>query len=211
MNFKNKIFITFFVLLAFILIFNINNVFAFSSFSELTDNDIYNYISLGLTHLRDVDNVDISLINNCYVHCRADTQCVQVFYLTDDSSYYTQGTAGIFSSHTYYVYFNLSDSSIVDSGFSGTSATNTCWIKHESHYLYGSTVDFTGSVDYNANLVFPQPVTEIPATTIPALETANQIPEAIVKTLKIMIPVGLVLLSIGLVIYLIKRVKYSIM
>lgn len=42
--------------------------------------------------------------------------------------------------------------------------------------------------------------------TIPALETVEQIPEAITKTLQVMIPVGLVILSMVLVVYLIKSV-----
>lgn len=58
----------------------------------------------------------------------------------------------------------------------------------------------------NGTVFFPLPVTEIPETTIPALETVEQIPTAMVETLKMIIPVGLVVLSVVLLIYLIKSV-----
>ena len=56
------------------------------------------------------------------------------------------------------------------------------------------------------------PVVETPEITtpeveIPALETVEQIPEAMKETMKVVIPVGLVILGIGLVVYLIKFVK----
>ena len=56
---------------------------------------------------------------------------------------------------------------------------------------------------------FPEPIPEIPeipATTIPALETVEQIPTAMVETLKLIIPVGLVIFGIVLLISLIKSV-----
>lgn len=54
------------------------------------------------------------------------------------------------------------------------------------------------------------PVTEQPEMVeIPALETVEQIPETIVKTLKLIIPVGLVVLSIFFVIYLVRRLIYQ--
>jgi len=68
-----------------------------------------------------------------------------------------------------------------------------------------SDIDKTG-------FFFPEPIPEIPevpetpATTIPALETVEQIPTAMVETLKLIIPVGLVIFGIVLLISLIKSV-----
>lgn len=60
---------------------------------------------------------------------------------------------------------------------------------------------------------FKTPLTEtpetIPATVeIPKLETVEQIPETIITTLKLIIPVGLVILSMVLVIYLVRYEIY---
>lgn len=76
----------------------------------------------------------------------------------------------------------------------------------------GNVVIYAINTNTGENEIFFQtPPQIVEGITIPALETADQIPQAIVTTLKILIPVGLIVLSIGLVVYLIKRVKYSIM
>lgn len=65
-----------------------------------------------------------------------------------------------------------------------------------------SDIDKTG-------FFFPEPIPEIPeipATTIPALETVEQIPTAMVEILKLIVPVGLVIFGIVLLISLIKSV-----
>ena len=59
----------------------------------------------------------------------------------------------------------------------------------------------------NSNEIFFQK-TPVTAVEIPALETAEQIPEAMATALKIIIPVGLAILVISLIIYLIKCVIY---
>ena len=59
----------------------------------------------------------------------------------------------------------------------------------------------------NSNEIFFQK-TPVTAVEIPALESAEQIPEAMATALKIIIPVGLAILVIGLIIYLIKCVIY---
>lgn len=100
----------------------------------------------------------------------------------------------------------------VDSSFVNSSKTSfTGILKEHLDSTYCSLYDetFLNSFIYSdinkGTVLFRYPVTEV---VIPALETAEQVPEAIVKTMKILIPVGLILLSIGLVIYLIKRVIY---
>ena len=60
--------------------------------------------------------------------------------------------------------------------------------------------------DKDGNVVFQGASPELAGVTIPAIQSAEEIPQAIIKTMKVVIPVGLVILGIGLVIYLIKSV-----
>lgn len=71
-------------------------------------------------------------------------------------------------------------------------------------FIYSNIDVMKGS---NSNEIFFQK-TPVTAVEIPALETAEQIPEAMATALKIIIPVGLAILVIILIIYLIKCVIY---
>lgn len=71
-------------------------------------------------------------------------------------------------------------------------------------FIYSNIDVMKGS---NSNEIFFQK-TPVTAVEIPALETAEQIPEAMATALKIIIPVGLAILVISLIIYLIKCVIY---
>ena len=64
----------------------------------------------------------------------------------------------------------------------------------------------TNVKDKDGNVVFQGASQELAGVTIPAIQSVEEIPQAIVKTMKIVIPVGLVVLGIGLIIYLIKSV-----
>lgn len=66
--------------------------------------------------------------------------------------------------------------------------------------------NFKVAYDENNNLVFPKASQELAGVTISAIQSAEEIPQAIVKMMKVVIPVGLVVLGIGLLIYLIKSV-----
>ena len=70
-------------------------------------------------------------------------------------------------------------------------------------YTYSSNFDIK---DENDEVVFQGASQTLAGVKIPAIQSAEEIPQAIVKTMKILIPVGLVILGIGLVIYLIKSV-----
>jgi len=72
----------------------------------------------------------------------------------------------------------------------------------------GMIIDANHDIKYinSDNVFFQSPVTD--NTVIPALETAEEVPKAMIQTLTIMIPIGLIVLGIGLTIYLIKRVKF---
>ena len=69
----------------------------------------------------------------------------------------------------------------------------------------GKRVIGNSDIVYSSNSAsfFQEPVQEV---VVPALGEVKELPKAIVETLKIIIPVGLVILGIGFVIYLIKSV-----
>lgn len=192
MNFKNKIFITFFILLAFILFFNINNVFA-----NVTVDD--NNAGILLTEVKNYFNNNNLVLYN-YVICNngvvfAFAQEDYMFNILNNAIYVRGAHEFTFSLENDYYTFTLDNSGVQHVSFSSSK------IKYSSFDIY----------NYNGvDLFFP--LTPVPLKTlgveIPALETAEQIPEAIATTLKIIIPVGLIVLSIGLVIYIIRRVIY---
>lgn len=93
---------------------------------------------------------------------------------------------------------------------------NNSWVFSEkAHWLDHISSDgwFYSTVDIykdNSDEIFFQktPVTTPAAVEIPALEKVEQIPEAITTTLKMIIPVSLVVLSVILLIYLMRRLIY---
>lgn len=197
MNFKNKIFIVFFVLLAFILFFNINNVFAFS----FTCN---NGTSTETIELPDVAEEYAIYFDLPYIISNYSAGIFEIRFLADENSYFylnKYGVAWFGTVHQFTCKNGSWDYRFNNERISGVSGVNT--------YCYFNA-DVYNDVD-KTDYFFLKPPQKVEGITIPALETAEQIPEAIAKTMKILIPVGLIVLSIGLVIYLIKRVKYSIM
>jgi len=195
MNFKNKIILTFFVLLGFILFFNISNVFAFT----FTCN---NGSSTETIELPDVAEEYQSYFDLPYIISNQDGYIIR-FLADDDSFFYLDGDLVGWSGTIHQFKFNGSSWNYKFNNnniFGRTSILN--------HIYLNATIYSDGN---KTDVFFQRPPQKVEGITIPTLETAQQIPQAIVTTLKILIPVGLVLLSIGLVVYLIKRVRYSIM
>lgn len=191
MNLKNKLFITFLFLIAFILFFNINNVFAFS-FTCNTEN-----------HTETIDLPDVaeeyqSYFNLPYIIFSTDNVKFCIRFLADNESFFYINQYGIAWSGTIHQF--TYDGSSWDYRFNNNKIAG---ITAVSNYYYFNSDIYT-DVD-KSNYFFTCPVTGV---VIPALETAKQIPQAIVTTLRILIPVGLVVLLVGLVICLIKRVIY---
>lgn len=93
-------------------------------------------------------------------------------------------------------------------GFSGFNLKNvwyTLLYSNEDILIYEDENDNTTEA---LGTFFTVPVQE--TTTIPVLvETVKQIPTVMAKVMKIIIPIGLTILGIGLLIYLIKQVIYS--
>ena len=204
MKFKNKIFITFLFLLAFILFFNINNVFAFTFKSHNSD------VEYTVPDLSTVDETQQELLENGYVIIIPKNSTTAWLYVETNPTGPTRfhvGSDNVFNTSSGWYRKSIN--------FTTASSWGTLETKQATYYTYGyDTHDFYfGTTIYTdakgSEVFFHPPVTE-QGVVIPALETAEQIPQAIAKTLKIMIPVGLIVLAIGLVIYLIKRVIYSV-
>lgn len=206
MNFKNKIILTFFVLLAFILFFNINNVFAFTYKSHNFE--------------REFTVPDLSTVNEQQQHLLENGYVIMTGSSSTSATLFVLAAAPSGEEHlcVFGDYIRIpkghyrSDIDLSTSNSWGdlsySSGHSLQGLYHDFYYATTVYTDRNGS-----DVFFLPPVTEETpeGVTIPALETAEQIPQAIVKTLKILIPVGLIVLSIGFVVYLIKRVRYSIM
>lgn len=204
MKLNNKIFLIFFLLLAFVLFFNINNVYANSDITFKSNNGV----SYTIPNFSD----DSVTFENGYIIGLFGDE-IRLLILNESSPLFCLSGDFIASYSSIKCYCLVDNSFVRNSSldYDGFGNTSTSFMKY-SEVLY-STNDFVTSSDFSVvkynksgdNFFLP-PVTGV---VIPALETAEQIPETIVKTLKILIPVGLVVLAVGLIIYLIKRVIYS--
>ena len=136
-------------------------------------------------------------------------------YYTDDDSfiyaerdfrscYYFRTQSG--SSFYYYKLSSIDDISWV----SGESTQNAPYTDVSYPIFYRSDIYNNSSCDTVLFQGAPMPEPEIPETVeIPVITATEQIPTAIIQTLMIVLPVGLVLLGICLVVYLIPLVVYQ--
>jgi len=222
MKLKNIFILIFSFTFLFILFFNINNVFAITlndlSFpdslrSACGSDDIYNNL------------VNLPEFNNDYYYFFRNNRGVSI-----DVNFIKKSA---FPDFKLYIEVSTSSSNparycTLRSGLGNISATNpgdiviyvydnsiSNFVKHSStsfnySYLDGENniiTSYTNATIYTDNtfsdVFFQVPVQEV---VIPALETAQEVPMAMIQTLKILIPVGLVLFGIGLSVYLIRRI-----
>lgn len=211
MKIKNKILIMIIFIFALFLFFNIKNVNA--SF-DITYNDV----KYSLPDLPS-DVADKHFIIVCEGTPSVDKDVILFYntkpykYYQECSNYYSQYKADCIPvgfEPLSYVYTPSGTSGWVSKQFSyrfhGVTGFNINWYtliySNNDILIYKSEKDNSTEV---LGTFFQLPVTEIPET-IPALETVEQIPTAMVETLKMIIPVGLVVLSAVLLIYLTKSV-----
>ena len=234
---KNKIIpiLSIFIILTFMIT---SNVFAFNT-EPITTSDgsityvmylpdhVYNFLINANEYNSGDYNYFVGVENQqCHVYFIPKTVEATI-WLTSSLGACSMYNASFSSSNPNMIAYDLRehDTSYVSSAYSPSNITkacgfytgreitnNTCWMyTNISVYKDSSLTDF----------FFKAPVVEIPTetpveipeetpvATIPALETVEQIPEAMTTTLQVVIPVGLAILGIGLLIYLIKRVIYS--
>lgn len=188
----NKKFILTFILFLFVLLFfNINNVFA--SFNFTYDNVDYTVPNIP-------DDYEYFLI---YKNNSSDS----FYLLMSDYPIFHKG-------------YRVNSDSNIHSGFCCpgnilyyyvSSIRNFNYINETSGYLtteqdftifYANHDIYYRDINNIDTLLFHNPVVGV---VIPSLETVEQIPQGIAEALIVLIPVGLVVLAIGLLIYLIKR------
>ena len=191
MKLQNKILFILFLFLFVLLFFNINNVFAAISFT-------HNGEQVDLRDLPSDVNISYGYVVGSFTNATSDTtdDYYRILILSNSDSYF------YLIGGQYYVSGSASMYSYKNNNWSFDKNTTDYIINGHLRYVY-STVNVYSDIDKTE--VFFRPVLEV---VIPALETAEQIPQVIVKTLKFLIPVGLIVLAIGLTIYLIKRVIY---
>lgn len=91
------------------------------------------------------------------------------------------------------------------SDFDKTDACSSPFSRPEKWTKENATSNFDIK-NVDGDVVFQGASPELAGVTISAIQSAEEIPQAIIKTMKVVIPVGLLILGIGLVIYLIKSV-----
>ena len=205
---NNKFFVAFLLFLIITFSF-VSNCFAYSNdfkydntdYSYFIPDDAYKsfiesdlYKSNKYNYLLSCDN------GTCRIYLWEKTKNVKI-YQTSIINYYDSNISEY--GCLYYTVresggtLNLESSSL-------KSFHNSCHMSGNKIYMLTNVNVYT---DETCSKIFFQgsPVT---AVEIPALETAEQIPEAMATALKIIIPVGLAILVIGLIIYLIKCVIY---
>lgn len=199
MKLKNKILLIVFLILMFILFLNTSNVFASFNFTYNDTNYTVPDIPTDYPYYLIIDKGNG--VFRLYM-CENEMIFKTVTLANGSKSILLYSTV---SAGTIYQYTNLAGDNVTISDLyrsigTGTSLAidyNTVSIVYSNHDLY-----------HGGELVFQSPVTEVPGVLIPALETAEEVPQAMAQTLKIVIPVCLIVLGIGLLIYLIKRVIY---
>ena len=187
MKLRNKILLICFLLLMFTLFLNTSNVFASFNFKynniEYSVPDIPEEYKYFLIYQTDSGVIQLYACNNTILlkDYKVGTTQLTGFCssVSGDTIYSYRKNGGIFE------YKNET------TGYSQVPSSYE--IIYSNHDVY-----------YGDELVFQSPVTD--KAVIPALETAEEVPKAMVQTLRILIPVGLIVLGIGLVIYLIRRV-----
>lgn len=202
MKLKNKMLI---ILLIFFLLFLNSSVFASFNEEEIPDEiwsmiyDTNEYIS-GNYHLMFFKHYSNYVIY--FIEKSAGLQC---YYSYNNSRVTKYGVINelnriTFNKQIHLVVYKTNGTISI----SQTHDTNdTFFLLNPEDHSYSNISIY---IDNTYTDFFFKPVTGV---VIPALEQVEELPKAITTTLKIMIPVGLVVLGIGLIIYLIKRVIYS--
>lgn len=202
MKSRNKFLLIIVLFFTFLLFFNIKNSNAYNNYTTNEDNTYFNIIYT----VDDVEyispNIPIQYLGNAYL----------IWHSPDNND-----KEITISKNKNEDFFYINDS-LTRINYSGNSMMYCNYRKNLNSYSWrncdhieisSGRIIVSSSVDVVKNdgtVFFQVPVQE--TTTIPALETVEQIPTTMAKVMKIIIPIGLTILGIGLLIYLIKQVIY---
>ena len=203
--FLNKILLILSIVLLFGFVFINNNIFAAETGKQITANNITFTIP---------SNIDNYIIAQRYPY---DDVEYYVLLYSDYGSYwkvsqYRDDYFGVqcFSDEnfTHEVSYTRIFTNRVERDFTNPTTSRSGQGDFSIYYdVNYSTVDIYNTDRTSIFFQKTPVVVETPEVEIPALETVEQIPEAMKETMKIVIPVGLAILGIGLVVYLIKFLK----
>lgn len=187
---KNKILTVSIIFILISFIFINNSVFA------VTKEDLVDVSQLDLSKYPSgysLDNGYIMVVNN---------SIYDIIIMPDNftGTLLWEGTRIYTSDSSNYLCIRMYDVSFGDY-FVSNSCTNNTEIFYGTMNVYNSS----GEVVFQQAPVTEQPETIPETVEIPAVETVEQIPVAMVETLKMIIPVGLVVLSVVLLIYLTRQ------
>ncbi len=202
----NKYLIIILLFFTFLLFFNISNVKAYTLL-ELKDEALFNLIYETEQYKSGdynfiIGSNDIDYYKIIFIKKSDNFKC----YITN----YGNGRATLNYSprSAEVIYFADKNPTFLKNGGSNNGANSNFIYKTDvsnRSYLY-ATFDIYTDNTYS-EFFFQVPVQE--TTTIPVLvETVEQIPTVMTTVMKIIIPVGLAILGIGLIIYLMKQVIY---
>lgn len=212
MKLKNRVFLILVLILFFILILNFNNVKAVDYDGQLPclPSNLNTYYCI-FSYNNNIYLIDTNRTD--YFEVRGGADFWSVFF---ENGYILKNNSWLSLS-----YVN-SDISLTDN-YAWITSSSGYPVSSGSHYLpilSRSSNNLSDSVIFNNLLIrhdfgdFSYLVHSIPddyvffQTAVVLVEGVQELPEAIVEVLKVIIPVGLVLLGIILLIYLIKRAIY---
>lgn len=213
---KNFILKFLFIFLAFLFCF-----FIFSTNSKASYDFTYNNVDYKLNL---PDAVDESKVSNVIVHMNSNKNIFTfyIFYFSnvrlacDSRTYFFYTTDGT-PLKNYYEYSFICSYYINENSFSGVyrisdlnvdTSTTVKFATSDYRILY-STCDV---YDINLeNLVFPGSLPVLEAVEVQKLQIIQEIPEIIIKMIRMIIPVCLVIFSTLLLVYLIQLVIYRIL
>lgn len=210
MKLKNKLLLMFLLIL--LIFFNFNNSFAAvsTSFESTTNggtvtftrtNGVWsvngNFVDKDISYTYSVQNTldyyIIPFITESYGRINYN-----YFKVPASSNYFAKCLADNYSTNYFYFSFNCNKDYYYNNDL--VSANTATKIYNRSTYpmckVYAKDSD---------DLLFQCPVQEV---VVPALVEAKELPKVIVETLKVIIPVCLIVLGTIVVIYLVKRVIY---
>ena len=206
-NFFTHIFLP--ILAVFILVLNIFSIYSFGSSTINIDGSDYtvsDFISQfkNLVIITDRNSFFTIIFSDCsffydndsdYNHC-----CVR-YNASEDMPFYAY-----YSNSFDDINFSKKLSSLNSDAFALSKFTDNS-LSFSGRYNYDYIIYSNHDVyDNEGNILFQSAPQEVEQVTIPAISQVGEIPVVMTTAMKIIIPIGLIVLSIGLVIYLMQLV-----
>lgn len=214
---NNKILM--FFLLTFVFFIFLNMTTVFGSFDFTYNNTNYSLPDLPFDIIDHPDFLIVIDKNKNYQVCYPSSTYQIPFYYQNSKDSKYQGIqywsnndtekviVGNISNGLNWCYYSLSSSSSSWSSMQTTKANQIQTLNSFDNMTRSVIYSSVNIINEDGSVFFLAPV---PMMVVPVLETAEELPKAILGTLKTIIPVCLVLLAVVLLVYLIRRLRYLI-